>query len=254
MKEVELATELEIEKKKKESFLDGFEERYKEKFLPKSFTEEQKQRVLELTDRENTKVTMMTAIPMVCKAEACEFKKICPLYAENLAPRGERCPIELRMLQHVQGDLMKDLDVDQNSYTEFAMIRDMANQQIQMWRINNVLAFDSFMQENVVGVDQDGEPIMKKELHLGTDYEDKVHKRNNMLRKEMMANREQRAKAGLQALDASTTVANLVDSYAKTVAERNKQIKRDMGIIEKDAYIEAKLARQNKQEDEDSGE
>ena len=97
---------------------------------------------------------------------------------------------------------------------------------------------EHFIQENVIGVDQDGQPIMKKELHLAVELEDKLHKRRKDLRNQLLATREAKAKMGQTQLDTAQAISDILDKVQGIEKERQKLIKQKTGQIDVDEYIE----------------
>lgn len=171
----------------------------------------------------------------------CEYAEVCPLEKENIAPVGQRCPIEMRAIEHLMRDFIESLDIDISNTAELLLVRDIIDQEIQLLRTTNILALEHFIQENVVGVDAEGDPVMAKQLHLATALQDKVHKRRAVIFKQLEATREAKSKSGLAALDTATNLSKMMHNFATVKDEYETEMKRKLGIVEKDDYIEAKL-------------
>ncbi|MFN9114825.1 MAG: hypothetical protein ACK5XN_32585, partial [Bacteroidota bacterium] len=88
-------------------------------------------------------------------------------------------------------------------------------------------------------VDQDGQPILKKELHLAVELEDKLHKRRKDLRNQLLATREARAKVGQVQLDTAQAISEIIDKVQAIENQRDKLLKQKLGTYEVDDYIEA---------------
>jgi hypothetical protein len=113
------------------------------------------------------------------------------------------------------------------------------DQEVQYIRKTKLLAKEHFIQENIIGIDSNtGEPIMKKELHLAVELEDKLHKRRKDLRNQLLATREAKAKIGQTQLDTAQTISDILDKVQGIEKERQKLIKQKMGTLEIDEYIE----------------
>lgn len=222
----------------KDSFLETFANLRPDLFLPDSFTDEQRAEVAELVRPQRTKTTMFASIPMRCEGRKCIVADSCPLLAKNLAPVGKPCPIEMGMVQQFMSDYMNELHVDPGNLVEVSMIRDLVDQEVQYLRKTKVLAKEHFIQENVIGVDDDGNPILKKELHLAVELEDKLHKRRKDLRNQLMATREAKAKVGQGALDTAQVLANVFEQVAEVKLEQEKLLRQRLGIADRDDYIE----------------
>lgn len=250
MKEIQIQSSDELAEQRKKAFLAGFEDTYKEDYLPQTMSEKDKDRIVALTSKDNTKKAMFTAIPMVCRETECEFRKTCPLYQEGIAPRGEACPIEFKMVTNLTEEFVESLNVDTDNLVEVILVRDMVNQEVQSLRATKVLAQESFIQENVVGIDADGDPIMQKQLHLAAEYEDKIFKRRQILFKQFLATRAERAKAGMAALDSAANLSNLMNSMEHARRAKEDDIKRELGFIDVDDYTEGKRKQREAQGEE----
>jgi hypothetical protein len=117
------------------------------------------------------------------------------------------------------------------------MVRDLVDQEVQYLRKTKLLAKEHFVQENIIGVDQDGNPIFKKELHLAVELEDKLHKRRKDLRNQLLATREAKAKAGQVQLDTAQAISDIIGKVQSIENSREKLLKQKMGTAELDEYI-----------------
>jgi len=148
----------------KEQFLKSFESLRPDLFFPENWTDEERTKAVELIRPQKTRSTMFSSIPMNCESIKCIFAATCPLLKENLAPKGKPCPIEMAMVAQFTAEYMEQLDVHSDNLIEVSMIRDLVDQEVQYLRKTKLLAKEHFIQENIIGVDQDGSPILKKEL------------------------------------------------------------------------------------------
>jgi hypothetical protein len=143
---------------------------------------------------------------------------------------------------------MDQLDVSPENLVEVSMIRDLVDQEIQYMRKTQLLAKEHFVQENIIGIDQNtGEPILKKELHVAVELEDRLHKRRKDLRNQLLATREAKAKMGQTQLDTAQAISDIVDKVRSIEVEREKLIKKKLGTFEHDDYIDAQEV--NKEEE-----
>ena len=230
-----------IEKNNKIDFMKSLESLRPDLFFPEQWTDEQKDKALDIIRPQKTRTTMFASIPMRCDGSKCIFANTCPLLKENLAPVGDPCPIEMSMVSQFTYEYMNQLDVSPDNLVEVSMVRDLVDQEVQYMRKTKLLAKEHFVQENIIGVDQDGNPIMKKELHLAVELEDKLHKRRKDLRNQLLATREARAKAGQTQLDTAQAISDIIDKVQSLETEREKLIKKKLGTFEKDDYIEAQI-------------
>jgi len=238
----------------KEMFLKSFEALRPDLFLPESWTDEEKEKAVELVRPQRTRTSMFSSIPMTCEAVKCIFADTCPLLRENLAPKGAPCPIEMSIVSQFTNEYMHQLEVSPENLVEVSMIRDLVDQEVQYMRKTKLLAKEHFIQENVIGIDSNtGEPIMKKELHLAVELEDKLHKRRKDLRNQLLATREAKAKIGQTQLDTAQAISDIMYKVQDIEKQRDKLIRQKTGRAEIDEYIEAQLIDAEVVEDSEDG-
>lgn len=232
----------------KTSFMKNFESLRPDLFFPESWSEEEIKKANELVKPQKTKTAMFASIPMNCEAERCVFAETCPLLKENVAPKNKPCPLEMSMVVQFTQDYLQQLDVNPNNLVEVSMVRDLVDQEVQYLRKTKLLAKEHFIQENVIGVDQDGQPIMKKELHLAVELEDKLHKRRKDLRNQLLATREAKAKIGQVQLDTAQAISDIISKVQSIETQREKLLRQKLGTYELDEYIEAQSVDTNQDE------
>lgn len=226
----------------KTQFLNEFKELFEDDILPVEWDDSKKDRVHALTSDSRLNSSRVTSIPMICRGSQCGSSGVCPLYKEDIHPLGEICPIEAKMVGKLMLGLMEELNVDPSSIIEVGMVRDLVDQEIQQLRKQNLLAQDDVIQENVIGIDDTGEPIMKKELHLAVDWEDKIHKRKSALLKQLLATRESRVAAGAKVLDQAKNMAAALSAFATTEKDKEDRLLKELGMEQVDEYIEVEEA------------
>jgi len=237
--EMDRETKKEIElRKSKADFLEHFSELRPDLYFPDDWTDDQKDLVLEELRPSRTKTSMFASIPMKCKGSRCTFADTCPLEQKHIAPVGKPCPIEMSMIRQFTEDYINELSVDPNNLVEVSMIRDLVDQEVQYIRKSKLLAKEDFIQENVIGVSPQGEPLLSKQLHLAVDLEDKLHKRKRDLRNSLMATREAKAKIGQGNADTAQALSNVFEQIREVEIEREKMLRKKLGISEQDVYIE----------------
>jgi hypothetical protein len=210
--------------------MDNFESLRPDLFLPEAWSDEDKEAVVEEVRSKKIKTSMYSDIPMNCKAAKCKFASTCPLQQENKAPKGKPCPYELAMVRQFMMDYLEELQVDPNSITEIAMVRDLVNAEIQSTRATKILADEHFIQDNIVGIDErTGEALLRPELHQAVHFEEKIHKRKKDLRNQLLATREAKAKAGQGNVDTSQVLSEIVDQVREFDRKRDALIKDKLG-------------------------
>lgn len=234
-----------IEKADKSDFMKQFESLRPDLFFPETWTDDEKERAVELVRPQKTRTSMFSSIPMNCEATKCTFADTCPLLKENLAPKGNPCPIEMSIVAQFTAEYMEQLDVQSDNLVEVSMIRDLVDQEVQYIRKTKLLAKEHFIQENIIGIDHQGQPIIKKELHLAVELEDRLHKRRKDLRNQLLATREAKARIGQTQLDTAQAISDIIHKVQHIEIEREKLIKKKLGTYDKDDYI---VVEENKEE------
>ena len=221
----------------KNNFMKQFESLRPDLFFPDHWTDDQKEKAVDLIRPQKTRSAMFSSIPMNCEAERCIFATTCPLLKENLAPKNKPCPIEMSMVAQFTTEYLEQLDVNPNNLVEVSMVRDLVDQEVQYLRKTKLLAKEHFIQENIIGIDRDGQPILKKELHLAVELEDKLHKRRKDLRNQLLATREAKAKVGQVQLDTAQAISDIIGRVQAVESQREKLLRKKLGTSELDDYI-----------------
>ena len=228
----------EIKKVDKNKFMQEFESLRPDLFFPETWSDEDRDKAVELLRPQKMRTSMFSSIPMNCEGARCIFASTCPLLKENLAPVGNPCPIEMSIVAQFTSEYMNQLDVVPDNLVEVSMIRDLVDQEVQYIRKTKLLAKEHFIQENVIGIDNNGQPIIKKELHLAVELEDRLHKRRKDLRNQLLATREAKAKIGQTQLDTAQAISDIINKVQHIELDREKLIKKKLGTYDKDDYTE----------------
>lgn len=223
----------------KQLFMKEFEGLRPDLFFPDTWNEAQREQAVDMIRPSRIKTGMLAAIPISCQGAKCPYAPTCPLFEKGIAPEGSACPIEMAMLQQFFQDYIEELKVDPTSMVEVSMVRDLVDQEIQYLRKTKLLAQEHFIQENVIGVDDKGKPILKKELHQAVDFEDRIHKRKDKLRSALLATREAKAKVGQGNLDPAQRIADIMDSITSIEIAKEREMRLRLGVPEIDSYIAA---------------
>lgn len=222
----------------KNSFMKEFESIRPDLFFPETWTAEEKIQAAELVKPQRTRSLMFSSIPMNCEGPKCIFSSTCPLLKENLAPVSNPCPIEMSIVSQFMAEYMEQLEVHPDNLVEISMVRDLVDQEVQYIRKTKLLAKESFVQENIVGTDERGKPIIKKELHLAVELEDRLHKRRKDLRNQLMATREAKAKLGQTQLDTAQAISDIISKVQHIEIQKDKLLRQKLGTLDRDEYIE----------------
>lgn len=199
----------------------------------------QKAQAVEMLRPNKVKLNMLSAIPMECKGSDCPFAPSCPLYKEDLHPVGEKCPIEQTFVVQLFNDYVEELEVDVDRLVEVSIVRDLVDQEVQQLRKSWTLSQEHFIQENVVGIDDNGSVITQKQLHHAVDYEDRILRRKEKLRNALLATRESKLKAGQSKTDSATVIANIMQEIRKIDRAKEKALMKQLGYHEDEYIMEA---------------
>lgn len=236
--------EIDIIRSPKEQFLDEIKETL-EDHLPEQWNKKDIEELKDSLTSNKMKSSIFSAIPMVCRP-TCPFLDTCEYAKKGTAPfqlsksnkkSDGRCIYELAIVASFMGDYIEQLEIDVTNWVEMSQVRDLVDQEVQLLRKTKYLAKEDFIQENVVGVDEDGDPIMKKDLHQAVYYEDKIHKRRTQMFKQILATRESRVKANSMQMDSAQSMANLIASMRRIEKEEQEALKKQLGIVDVDEYI-----------------
>lgn len=225
----------------KEAFMDQIEKMRPDLTFPESWSADTKAKAANLVRPEQARRRLFGVIPMVCKGANCPLSEVCPLVKQNIPPVGSLCPIETSLISELMESYMVELAVNPNSLIEVSMIRDLINQEIQQHRATWLLSIEHFIQENVVGVSSEGEPVKQKQLHLAVELEDKLQKRKKEIRNQLLATREARAKAGQGNIDNAQAISNLLNEYRKIERTKADLLLQKAGVQRVDDYLDAEI-------------
>lgn len=222
----------------KEDFLAMVEDLRPDIMYPEVWSEEQ-QETLDRMGRSNlrTKKAMFANIPMVCK-NSCPVRQDCPLYQKNQHPLGKKCPIEAAFVMDMAENIALQLAVDMDDFLELSQVRALVNQEVQYMRAQGMLAQEGMIQENTVGVDREGNEITRRELSIAVEMEDRVLKRMENLRKQMLASREAKVKAGQVQKDQILALSDLISDINKEDKTRKTKLREKLDIIDVEANLE----------------
>lgn len=237
MKEIE-----KVNKSKLESLKQELSSALEDSVVPIDWDDDTREEVMGIMRNTSITKARTASIPLICRGSACPASHSCPLYQRGIHPLSKTCPIEAKLVYELMITIAEELDVDPESTLEMGMVRDVVDQEIQQLRKQNLLSVEDIIQENVVGVDESGDPIMKIDLHLAVTWEDKIHKRKAALLKQLVATRESRIKAGAQIASDAVTMSKVLEEYQR-YSQNSTHLARVSQLTEAekevDDYIEA---------------
>lgn len=132
---------------------------------------------IRLTDEDKNKITvsmkkkvtgLVEAVPLNCTGEACPFKTSCPFYKLGKAPVGFACPVEGMLMDSYTKRYLDEYGVLSDSFSEVTTMTMLATTHILEMRAFKILGTDenaSGIINNVVGYNEDEEPITQLQEH-----------------------------------------------------------------------------------------
>lgn len=226
---------------KKAAFMAQMEAIRPDLMYPESWDESKIKKANKTVNSTTAVKQMFSAIPMRCKGDKCPVRLSCDLYKDGIAPVGAKCPIELRLIRDLSEALGQSLAIDFDDFTEVSQLRVIVNQEIQLIRASSHLGEEGFIMENVVGIDDQGQPITKKELSLAVELEDKIHKRLKEYRSQLLATRQERAKITQGDLDSTKAVAKILKEIDAVNSERERLLKRELEATLNEDIVDAEI-------------
>lgn len=187
------------------------------------FNDEQAKYLKNYFDRQ--KGSPLASLPMICKWSACHYKASCPLYAMQIdpSPINKPCPIEQTIIDNLIADYCKELDIQPEDITDLAVLKEMVHWNIMEKRAQEELAEDpKIIREAVVGVDDEGVPIMREIMNPIINMMEKSGRMKQKLRDSLIATREAKDKSKSRKQLSITQIAASIQ--AKIAAKKNNMI------------------------------
>lgn len=174
-----------------------------------------------LTEEESIKLTRKfrnittgstAAIPIVCGgASKCPWVNKCPIIkvdrdrkilnpnSPTIVPLGKDCVVEINLINQWTHRYIEEYNVNPSERpTEFLMVVELAEIELLLWRVNNGLSKvenAELIQETVIGVDRNGDPLIRKEVNAHFEAKERLTRRKSQLVKLMVGDRQERYKA-----------------------------------------------------------
>lgn len=156
-------------------------------------------------------------IPMYCKGAQCPMAKSCALLQNGFTYMlSQPCPLESHLMATWAGKLCRDLQVNVGNSVEMNLVSELAKLSVYRMRISNRLAYEDFIKQQIVAVDDDGVPQYRDELHPAIAWEETLSRRELKLLDALLATRRSIAEVGAgSTTDPSTNAANMLSMLEK---------------------------------------
>lgn len=183
----------------------------------------------------NMKNGLYASIPIRCKGDNCPYIDSCPIYRLGEAPVGELCPVEISTIEQLAEKYIEELEIEPSDMIDISMIRDVVDMDISIMRCNKKLATDAdIVQQVIVGVNEDGDPFRKPEVHKAYELQMRLIKQRRKLLEDLHGTRKEKAKDDRsKSFDISEYIAKL-----RKRAENANSETIDVGNIVEDVEIE----------------
>jgi hypothetical protein len=115
---------------------------------------------------------LLSSVPLNCSGPKCPFNKECPFFKVGKAPIGFACPVESIILDLYTKRYIDEFGVIFDSFSETTTMTMLAATHIMEMRAWKVLGEEenaSGIVQNVVGYNEDEEPIIQQQEHPAYD-------------------------------------------------------------------------------------
>lgn len=120
----------------------------------------------------------------------------CPYFAEQKAPVGLPCLVEVNLLHFYTSQYIEEFDVDPSRITELHLISELAEFDIYEMRATKIIAekYPTMLQEYCMGFDSEGNAIINEDISKVFELKDRLKKSRMRILETLMATRKERAK------------------------------------------------------------
>ncbi|WP_067924104.1 hypothetical protein [Alicyclobacillus shizuokensis] len=177
-----------------------------------------------------TKHGLYASVPIICKARACPYAHSCPLLEMDMAPFGEKCPIEIAAIEDLFHRYCKELGIDpdnEENTVDLIMVKELVDIDISLLRCDNKMAIDAdFIIDQVVGMTEEGHALTRQELHPVVSYKEKLlNQKHKTLQLLNSTRKDKQGSRVTHVLDASERAAELlrVKNDMQSLEENEKE-------------------------------
>ena len=117
------------------------------------------------------------------------LKPVCPI--------GRGCLVEIDLINEWTALFINEYEINPSNFTEFQMVRELAEVELLLWRLNNNLAKPEnaeLVQETTVGIDKQGNVLTRKEVSSIFEARERLQNRKSRLVKLMVGDRQEKYK------------------------------------------------------------
>ena len=174
-------------------------------------------RTRDLVKMSNSTYGLLSSVPMLCR-DTCMYKEICPLAKEDIAPVGDRCPIEVDLIKSMFVAYCRDMAINPDTdKVEAALVKDLCVIEVQAFRATKLMGFKDFIEQSVTAVNpNNGEVYYKDDLHISVLWNEKLLNQKIRVLDALVATPYARLKATGR-LDKSSVASKLSGYKAQTL-------------------------------------
>jgi len=164
---------------------------------------------------------LFASVPIVCKGIECAYAETCGILEMDLAPVGERCPLEIAHACDLYHMMCKELQIDEESIIDLQLIKELIDIEVVMERCDRTLAKDGDIMSSVtIGATVRGEAIISTEIHKAFDLKDKLARRKHEVLRLLNSTRKDKAQEDQGFIDPSTYASQML-AKAREIALRD---------------------------------
>lgn len=175
-----------------------------------------------------------------------EFEGIDLLDLESpkpVTPVGRKCLVEVSLLNEWTKLYIQEYEINPHNFTEFQMVRELAEVELLLWRLNNNIAKPEnaeLTQNTIVGFDkQTSEPLTRTEVSSIFEAKERLSNRKSKLIKLMVGDRQEKYKK--EAATKSVTDSDPSISAAKLRGKIDKLLSQARDLDTKIKEAEGKI-------------
>lgn len=205
----------------------------------------------------STKHGMYASVPIICKAEHCPYAESCELQQMQLAPYGDKCPMEIAAIEDLFQRYCSDMDInpeDPRQQVDAIMVKEVVDIDISMLRCDKKMAISAdFIVDQVVNVTEDGDAITRQELHPLTEYKEKLRAQKfktlnllNSTRKDKEGSKinvqfdpSERAAQMLKVQKEMVQISDSEDEAEQAYYEKMRRLKNGDSVIDVEPIVDA---------------
>ena len=146
----------------------------------------------------STKTGLFAKVPIVCKQSDCPYAATCGLLEYDLAPLGEKCPVETAMIETRWNYYMEDYNLDEASFTDQTLVAELINIDVMLERCEAISSKEQLPITDVVaGMTESGEEYTRPEVSKAYElYERCLNRKDKILDNMLGTRRSQKGQQG----------------------------------------------------------